>query len=217
MSTFKGVPRDFNVSLSKLEEYKKLRQDDEEDEGEQVEIMADKDFEKLYDLQEEIDAAVGVSTASVKTKQQAEVGLDDFKTIVYGGLIFFVILTFPQFSYFGDCYYLTYHFTCYSPGSTSLSSDNALRYAYTEAQDVNGELTGLYVSFPGTCGSSAYYLNTTIPPDMWDKFGNETKLLQCLYPIRQSDGTLTYGNFTQDLLAYEYAAFFDHLRLTGFS
>jgi len=41
---------------------------------------------------------------------------------------------------------------------------------------------------------------------MWDKFGDGTTLLPCLYPVIQSNGTVTYENFTQDVIAYGASA-----------
>jgi len=136
-------------------------------------------------------------------KVGAEVGLSDFKNLVYGGLIFYVILSFPQFSSYGDCKFVSYNFTCYV--EDSLPSGDTNRYSYIEALQPNADrVVGLYTVFPPQCGSPAFYLNETIPPDRWPKKGT---IPVCEYPIidleHGAENSTKFANWTQDLYAYD--------------
>jgi len=138
------------------------------------------DLDKIESLMAGQDSSLG-----------REVGLNEFKLLVYGGLIFFVILSFPQFSFYGECRYITWEFTCSVPATAaSFEGDASFRYAYTEIIDpINQEIVGMYVQAPAQCGSPGLVLPFTIPPEDFPPH-----LGQCLMPL----GNGTYVNFTQD-------------------
>eukprot|EP01126_Amoeba_proteus_P046379 TRINITY_DN5243_c0_g1_i16.p1 TRINITY_DN5243_c0_g1~~TRINITY_DN5243_c0_g1_i16.p1 ORF type:complete len:437 (-),score=79.06 TRINITY_DN5243_c0_g1_i16:398-1708(-) len=94
--------------------------------------------------------------------------------MVYGGLIFFVILSFPLFATYGTCGSVPFEFHCLT--------ENNDRLVYLEVYRLDvGRTVGLYVPWPPQCGSVSYYLDDVIPDSVVPR--NDSVCGTCLYPV----------------------------------